>query len=188
MLFFSNLVDMFKAKLALRPNCLLTRRPLLFLTPTRSVFFYNQVWLPKTHLLTEHGYKASEFQLPFQDIPLKNQYLSQMKNKLQYSHLWLDEITYHETQSFFDSFLPDSTSTLTIFTDKSNLVNKPGCYNFLAQRTPARLGYRLHTLWSQWKNLAVMPAHAYISNIHIEQRDQLLDHCIQLAELDFDLD
>lgn len=188
MLFFSNLVDMFKAKLALRPNCLLTRRPLLFLTPTRSVFFYKQVWLPTTHLLTEHGYKASEFQLPFQDIPLKNQYLSQMKNKLQYSHLWLDEITYQETQSFFDSFLPDSTSTLTIFTDKSNPVNRPACYNFSAQRTNPRLGYQLHTLWSQWKNLAVMPAHAYITNINIEQRDQLLDHCIQLAELDFDLD
>lgn len=65
MTFFSMLDKMFKKKLVLRPNCLLTRKPIVFISGNASPFLYKKPWQEAVYFLYEHGYKVEVLQLPF---------------------------------------------------------------------------------------------------------------------------
>lgn len=50
---------MFKPKLALRPNCLLTRRPIVILQTAKAGLFSSNPYQYAHYFLTEHGYQVS---------------------------------------------------------------------------------------------------------------------------------
>ena len=51
--------------LALRPNCLMTRNPLVFITGPRSLFFYEKLGGTLQDFVAAHGYVVLNPVLPF---------------------------------------------------------------------------------------------------------------------------
>lgn len=55
------------ATLELRPNCLLTRYPIVFVSGRRSLFYFIHYWNRVPRFLTEHGYQVTEISLPWRN-------------------------------------------------------------------------------------------------------------------------
>ena len=65
-------------KILLKPNCLLTRYPVVFLTGQRSLFYFRKYWNAYPEILAEHGYEVFTLHLPWRG-PARS---SRMKNFL----------------------------------------------------------------------------------------------------------
>ncbi|MCM2282892.1 MAG: hypothetical protein NDI61_13715 [Bdellovibrionaceae bacterium] len=52
-------------QLPLVPNCLLTRYPLVFVTGSRSAFYFTNYWNQIPAYLAEHGYEVEVIELPW---------------------------------------------------------------------------------------------------------------------------
>lgn len=139
------LLVMFKRELALRPNCLLTRRPIYLLTRPRILFSLRSPWKKLHYFLHEHGYRI---------FIIKAEHdLNQRVDQLNQSHIFCDSITYNK---FREIFVKNEHSTLTILSD-----------SFLPD----------------------LPKDVFQILNNRNSYDQILDHCVHLAELDFyDLD
>ena len=53
--------------LVLRPNCLMTRTPLVFITGSRSLLYFFNYWNMIPGFLREHGYEVRVWNLPWRD-------------------------------------------------------------------------------------------------------------------------
>jgi hypothetical protein len=104
----------FKNDLVLRPNCLLTRRPLKFISSKRSLFFYKP-YDRIIHFLYEHGYQVELIKnIKKLDPALLN-----------YSHLFCDELTYENNMSLLQA---TQNSTINIISSKSSFLKDPPLY------------------------------------------------------------
>lgn len=166
-------------RFALKPNCLLTRRPLIWLTPPRSIFYYKLPWSDILELLYEHGYKARLFQLPFQNNNLKKQVLKQNIAELQYAHIFVDSITYEICKS---ELMQLTTSTITVIGDANDPV-----FSFKPQNKHRSLSYFLHQKWCRFLKQATPASSNTFISCSETTWHKLLDHCVDLAELDFEL-
>ena len=80
-------------------------------------------------------------------------------------------------------------STLTIINPAQKMLNlEIPFYEIRPSQRTDFLTYRLHQIWSHSKGHPVSKAHAFIKKFGLIEQNQLLDHCIKLAELDFELD
>lgn len=169
-------------KISLKANCLLTRRPLCFLTPPRSVFFYQRPWLWITSVLFEHGYKTEIFQLPFQNIEMKKMVLMKNIDRLEKKHLVVDRITY---QILKNELISIKDSTITVVSSKK--IETGSHFLFQPQKAPfIVLSYLLHQFWCQ---LLGLETPEYSDTLHVCKEitwHAFLDHCVQLAEIDFE--
>ncbi len=127
-------------RINLKPNCLLTRHPLVFVTGPRSIFYFKKYWNAYPEILTEHGYEVFTLHLPWSG-PARGTFLQNFldeQNGLQKKfHFILDEITQKELSKYFEHS-PVATS-LTLF-KSSNQQSTPSKNIFLSA------GYRLHSL------------------------------------------
>lgn len=62
--------------LELRPNCLLTRSPIVFVTGRRSLLYFLNYWNEIPGFLREHGYEVRVCSLPWRDSANRFQTLS----------------------------------------------------------------------------------------------------------------
>lgn len=58
--------------LELKPNCLLTRYPIVFLTGRRSIFYFRNYWNQIPNFLAEHGYEVEILELPWKNDALRS--------------------------------------------------------------------------------------------------------------------
>ena len=63
--------------LELRPNCLLTRSPIVFITGRRSLLYFLNYWNEIPGFLREHGYDVRVCTLPWRGTVTRYQSLSQ---------------------------------------------------------------------------------------------------------------
>ena len=63
--------------LELRPNCLLTRSPIVFVTGRRSLFYFLNYWNEIPGFLREHGYEVRVCSLPWRGVATRYQLLTQ---------------------------------------------------------------------------------------------------------------
>lgn len=180
------LLTMFKRELVLRPNCLLTRRPIYLLTGPRSLFYYRSPWKALHNFLYQHGYKVHVFKLPFQSKIQREGYLHAMIAKLNQSHIMCDATTYQELRQVLNQ---TKNSTLTVLTD-SVLVNLPEqTFQIIMNHKVFSPSYRLHQAYLKFRQIHTPSASEVGLDIPIATYDQILDHCVKLAEADFyDLD
>ena len=180
------LLTMFKRELVLRPNCLLTRRPIYLLTGPRSIFYYRSPWKALHNFLYQHGYKVFVFKLPFQAKTQREGYLKAMINKLNQSHIMCDATTYQELRPLLEQ---TKNSTITVLTD-SLLVNLPEqTFQILMNHKVFSPSYSLHQAYLKFRHINSPSASEVGLNIPPQTYDQILDHCVKLAEADFyDLD
>lgn len=167
----------------LRPNCLLTRRPILFLTPPRSLFFYNNAYGFVAHVLFEHGYNVDIYQLPFQNIQFKKLNLHKNVADLNHCHLFIDSTTAHDLKDELKLIL---NSTITVIGSAENLNS-----DYFVFHPKYKKKSFLYWLHQKWCNLQGLQCPSYSETLNECPENiwhQLLDHCVQLAEIDFTKD
>ena len=64
--------------LVLRPNCLMTKHPLVFLTGIRSLFYYEKLGALLQDFIAAHGYVVKSPVLPFRSPELGERVVSKL--------------------------------------------------------------------------------------------------------------
>lgn len=156
--------------LVLRPNCLMTKYPLVFITGIRSLFFYEKLGGDLQDYIAAHGYVVLNPVLPFRSRKLRElslkKWLSSEKNKR--FHFILSQDTYQEFKAVFNQYT-DSSFTIT------DHFNKP-----LSTYEP--LYFKLHRLFCRLQGYRPGTYSSTLSNKTTEFYERFLDHCIELAE------
>lgn len=158
-------------KIELKPNCLLTKRPLKLVSGPKSIFFYEKPWGDLPEVLYEHGYKASVMQLPFNNRVLRQKAFAKRIHELDNSHIIIDEKTYHE---FSESLKNVKNSTINIIGE-----------NFKPGYTTSSLMYKLHKAWVKTLGFEATSPQNLFLNAKKQTWYAFIDYCVQLAELDF---
>ena len=155
--------------LVLRPNCLLTKYPLVFISGPRSLFHFEKLGGSLQDFLAAHGYRVFSPILPFRSKALRREVLRK----------WIEA----QSDSSFHFFL--SPETETEFGEMLKIGSGSTTTNlarFAETKVIAPLYYRLHQLFcfiNQCRaddfedTLPVRTAAFY---------DRILDHCVELAE------
>lgn len=169
--------------LALRPNCLLTKYPLVFIPGPRSLFFYHRPWGQLPRFLFEHGYVTFTLSLPFRDssrriLHFKN-WLEQQQGKT--FHFILDSVTYKELKSVLTNPMAE-TITVISQTDSDVFENAQTWIPLL--KSKSTWNYRLHQLFSKMNNTETPPYSETFADSNLTNYNRFLDHCIELAEND----
>lgn len=113
---------------ALKPNCLLTRWPLLFVTGPRSLFYFSAYWNLYTSFLAEHGYEVFTLHLPWSDHRTRQQRLEQFLNEQEkahrHFHFFVDPPTMKEFEDFLQQRKSEAVKSLTEITDPTEGAKK----------------------------------------------------------------
>ena len=155
--------------LVLRPNCLLTKYPLVFISGPRSLFHFEKLGGSLQDFLAAHGYRVFSPILPFRAKTLRMEVLRK----------WLaaqDDKNFHfflspETETEFGELLKTGQESTT-----TNLAR------FAENKLPVPLSYRLHELFCFMNQCR---ADDYNDTLPLRTGafyDRILDHCIELAE------
>ncbi|MCM2352564.1 MAG: hypothetical protein NDI63_03030 [Pseudobdellovibrio sp.] len=158
-------------KLELKPNCLLTKRPLKLVSGPKSIFFYQKPWGDLPEVLYEHGYRASVMQLPFNNKELRQKAFTHRLSELDNTHIIIDEQTYQE---FFEALKNVNNSTI-------NIIGK----TFKPNYKTSSLAYYLHRRWLNFLGFTVTEPQNLFINADKNTWYAFIDHCVKLAELDF---
>lgn len=110
----------------LSPNCLLTRKPILFLTGHRSIFYFKRYWNFFPVFLAEHGYEVYHLRLPWTKTHERTQRtLDFLKGQQQIHkayHLVMDSVTYAELKPLLSQERLESVQSLTVtFTEQKSI-------------------------------------------------------------------
>lgn len=84
----------------LKPNCLLTRWPLVFVTGPRSLFYFSNYWNLYTVFLAEHGYEVFTLHLPWSNLEDRKarfeEFLKTQETAQKHFHFFMDAPTFAE--------------------------------------------------------------------------------------------
>ncbi|WP_413287908.1 hypothetical protein [Bdellovibrio sp. HCB337] len=137
----------------LKPNCLLTRNPIVFITGPRSIFYFRKYWNAYPEVLAEHGYNVFTLHLPWRGPERLRRMTEFLQNKDQTStkyHFICDEFTASELKEVFDSSA--KTASLTVLKEDSAVSSKDQ-----PSSIALAFAYRLHT-WA-CRSLKLPTAH-----------------------------
>ncbi|MEK2645076.1 hypothetical protein [Bdellovibrio sp. BCCA] len=105
----------------LKPNCLLTRFPLLFVTGPRSIFYFKSYWNIYTLFLAEHGYEVFTLHLPWNNPQQRQErflyFLKQQETHNRHFHLVLDAVTFQEFEGVIRQHKSSAIMSLTEIVD-----------------------------------------------------------------------
>jgi len=166
----------------LKPNCLLTRRPVFLIPSVRSLFFYQKPWGNLESVLFDHGYKVSILSIPFNRIELRQKAFYQSLSKLNNSHIVIDQATYVE---FENQLSQVKNSTITVTTTNENKSDPSNYHIFNVPKVRTTLSYILHKSWLSSRHISVPDSSSLFVNADHETFYRFIDHCVKLAELDF---
>jgi hypothetical protein len=186
---FSNLVTVFRSKLALRPNCFLTRRPLCFIPPPRTWFNYRAPWSDLVGHLQRHGYEARLLPWPFRGSPDLTRALHLNASLASYSHLFVDGATFSQQEAGFLNFIQQNASTLTVIAPSAPLIPAENLFFLHSPTVPTRWHYYAHQTWLRWqRHQDTLSDHTFINPLNEDSLKRVLLHGQRLAELDFQMD
>lgn len=110
----------------LKPNCLLTRYPLLFVTGHRSLFYFSKYWNIYTSYLAEHGYEVFTLHLPWanpkQRLQRLQEFVAQQREDKTQFHLFMDSNTLHEFEAYLKEEAPEIVLSITEIKDPGQHV------------------------------------------------------------------
>ena len=155
--------------LVLRPNCLLTKYPLVFISGPRSLFHYEKPGRDLQDFLAAHGYRVFSPILPFRSKALRFEMLRK----------WLEK---QEDQSFHFFLSPEVEMEFGELLKSGKDSTFTNLSRFAETRLGTPLYYRLHQIFCFMNQ-----CHAEDYNDTLPLRspafyDRILDHCIELAE------
>lgn len=182
----------------LKPNCLLTRWPILFVTGPRSIFYFSSYWNLYSPFLAEHGYEVFTLHLPWNDLHQRKErfehFLSQQEDLKRHFHLVVDAPTFTEFQDILRQRKSPSVSSITQIcsgdTKSTGLQAFPIPKADLEMKDSPRgslflhLSYRLHKQVVRRKNLNTLSSLGALPDTAMENSLQLLERAQTLAEMD----
>jgi hypothetical protein len=176
----------------LKPNCLLTSAPLVFIPGKRSLFYFLAYWNKIPHWLASHGYEVYHFNLPWvnegrrrRDLNLFLQHQSKSKTKI---HLFIDESSLREVTSLLKDQDYDCLASVTLIGANGKVppfrLAIPIAELELPVTEPLRspLFWRLHSTWTFQSSKRSL--HQLGWQLSRQQGDVLLDRVQFLAERD----
>jgi len=125
---------------ALKPNCLLTRKPVVFITGPRSIFYFRKYWNAYPEILAEHGYEVFTLALPWRGQERSQclqMYLEKQAARGLKYHFICDRYTSEELRNLFEK--SSSVASLTILEDQQEVTETAPTPSFFLG-----LSYRLH--------------------------------------------
>jgi hypothetical protein len=109
----------------LKPNCLLTHSPLVFVTGKRSLFYFLAYWNQIPHYLASHGYEVFNLNLPWMNEARRRRDLhaflteqSKLNSKI---HLFLDASSLREVTYLLKKQDYDCLASVTLIGERGHL-------------------------------------------------------------------
>ncbi len=179
--------------LALRPNCLLTRYPLVFISGPRSLFCTKTTAYTVKLNLEAHGYPTKPLILAFRDKQNRLKALTAWLEsaKSEDFHFMMADESFKEFESILRPWLyQHQASTVTLITTNKNLNSfktSSQIYFFEVDKKASvrkPLYYRLHELFCRFNRIQSLRYETNLFEQNQVQFDRFLDHCIELAEND----
>lgn len=164
----------------LKPNCLLTRHPIVFVTGPRSLFYFRKYWNAYPEVLAEHGYEVFTLHLPWSGEQRRlrmKEFLDQSNKNLKKHHFICDEVTYQELLPLFKP--RPQLGSLTLFKNPSAPSSKGP---LRMQSCTLSLAYKLHRLQYASSDLPRAEDLGVLSPMATEV---LLEKAQKLGEQDF---
>lgn len=157
--------------LALRPNCLLTKYPIVFITGIRSLFFYEKLGGRLQDYISAHGYQVLSPAMPFRsENRRKSHFIHWLKNQRHKRfHFILSQRTHNEFRDVLKDYYDSSFSVIS--------------ENFKSKTQPT-LAYQLHQLFCRLGGTTSDAFSETLPDQNLEFYDRFLDHCVELAEND----
>ncbi|NUN06783.1 MAG: hypothetical protein HUU57_13595 [Bdellovibrio sp.] len=184
----------------LKPNCLLTRWPVLFVTGHRSLFYFKSYWNSYTPFLAEHGYEVFTLHLPWKSTEQRRQrlvqFLEQQENQHRHFHLFVDSNTLSE---FADLLRQHKSAAIKSLTEvhgpehpRQNLalsafplpLGEVLCHPLPHPSFFMRLTYHLHTKMLHLKSSPSLSTLGAVPQTAITNGLLLLERAQTLAEMD----
>ena len=186
----------------LKPNCLLTRWPLVFVTGPRSLFYFSTYWNLYTVFLAEHGYEVFTLHLPWSNPQdrkarfeefLKNQEIAQ-----KHFHFFMDAPTFAEFRDLLKERRSDvvrslnevidaNTGDAQLKTELSALPFPTGvieCQSTLVPYWSLKWTYFLHRLVRHNPSLPALSTLGVTNGEDLQNCIRLLERTQTLAEMD----
>ncbi len=171
--------------LVLRPNCLLTKSPLVFVPGPRSLFHYQYPYGYLPQFLHEHGYVTKMVSLPFRRSAARKLAFEKWLNTVtgKHFHLVMDQLVYDELKSVFlnPSVSESFRSISVISSDYLNLETRATNFVVSETATPGP-SYWLHQVLNRMLQTKTPPYARSFLQFNRTQLDRYLDHCVNLAE------
>ncbi|MGE3758088.1 MAG: hypothetical protein AB7H97_10040 [Pseudobdellovibrionaceae bacterium] len=187
----------------LRPNCLLTRYPLVFATGRKSIFYFLAYWNKTPEFLKQHGYEVLEFNLPWRNKAQRKmawlEFAQWLEKENQKCHLLIDGATSVEIQEIWTE-RPAVFQTLTVVSaaSKSRIRAqdlKPLALGFefleIKTKNNSQASWMERSTWFFHKITAGAQSATSPLSLGLSAKDdqdpvfhQYLDLCIALAERD----
>lgn len=108
-----------KFSFELKPNCLLTRKPVVFLTGPRSVFYFRKYWNGYPEVLAEHGYEVFTLPLPWRGaerLRRMSDFLNKQTTQKRKYHFIVDPFTATELKELFEN--SEAVASFTVLEDR----------------------------------------------------------------------
>lgn len=154
----------------LMPNRLMTRKPIVFVSPLRSPFYFAKAWNDWPEVLAEHGYEVRLLELPWSDLWLRRETLIKWKDALAHSHIVADPSSTEEIRRTLGESIANSVLVLKTRSCDSEWTALD------------RLSFRLHRAWCGWRR-SDLPSPTHQPGTLT--RDDLLERLQDLAEKDW---
>jgi hypothetical protein len=134
-------------KFELKPNCLLTRKPVVFITGPRSVFYFRKYWNAYPEILAEHGYEVFTLHLPWRGqarLTKMRDFLQHHDQRAKRYHFICDEYSFLELREPLEQ--SPCVTSITVLKKERAMASKPA---FAHRNTSVFLAwsYKLHS-WS----------------------------------------
>jgi hypothetical protein len=199
-----------KVEFTLRPNCLLTKHPIVFIEGRKSIFYFLSYWNQIPQFLFQHGYEVLEYELHWRDSKKR---LQQLRDFLEEAdlhnletppaehkkfHLIIDRASFAEAKSLFSKYSFSSVASCALISNKTPFfisALKHPIEDILVKKRNSpfllRLSWLIHQLWTQSLESDVISIGINIGTSEIQKneicnlRNQILDRAILLAERDF---
>lgn len=172
----------------LKPNCLLTRWPLLFISGPRSIFYFSSYWNSYTSFLAEHGYEVYKLNLPWKNTRHRRErfkhFLNMQEQNNRRFHLVLDHPTFEELK---DIILESKNSVISISKLVDSDFSGGSTLDCKSSKCPSlflSLCYMLHRFLTNKKHLPTLDTLGANPTSAISNSLALLERAKTLAEMD----
>lgn len=193
----------------LKPNCLITKYPIVFIEGRKSIFYFLSYWNTLPDFLAQHGYDVIEYDLHWRNDKKRTKQLrdfldeadthnvqSSPAEAIKY-HLVIDRSSLREVQNLFEKESFSSVASCTLVTNRSSFFTttlKHPIEDVLSNKASSpftlKLAWLLHRFWTQsWEtdpvslNINVGASEDQKNKIS-QLQESMLERAVLLAERD----
>lgn len=185
----------------LKPNCLLTRWPILFITGPRTLFYFSSYWNIYSPFLAEHGYETFTLHLPWAQLEARKkrflEFLEIQEKAGKRFHLFMDPATLHDLDNLLRDRSYNCLASLTEIGDAPTLsLTRQGLQPFplvtgtidcqLAKSIPPslKITYYLHRLFIRRHDIISLSALGACDETALHNAALVLSRAQTLGEMD----